>query len=165
MLRDYVLSAIEQLCAAFDRGGYNPTPVIEIGALVASADGKVDVEERAMLLDVFQVLLGTTLTPVLVDHLVTASVEVIEAAGAEARARLVAAILRDCDAVEHGLVVALAVAFASEGLSPAERVVIDRIARAAEFPPARLAQLVEKVRGLANEAPISVRQSLTPRPR
>ena len=95
-MREIITAAIEELCDAFERQGYNPTPIIDIGVLVASADGKVDEREREMLLDVFQTLLGTTLTAEVVDNLVTASLEVIEAAGAESRARLVASILSDC---------------------------------------------------------------------
>jgi tellurite resistance protein len=163
-VRVIVEPAIEQLCAAFERGGYNPTPIIDLGVLVASADGKVDARERDVLLDVFQTLLDTTLTPELVDHLVTSSLDVIEAAGAEPRARLVAAILADCDAVEPGIRVALAIAFASQGLSKAERTVIDRLAAGAGVPAARVEQLVEEVRAHVDGDPISVRMSLAPRP-
>jgi tellurite resistance protein len=157
-----IATAIEELCAAFERGGYNPTPIIDIGVLVASADGKVDTREREMLLDVFQTLLGTSLTPEVVDHLVTASLEVIEAAGAQARARVVAQILDDCDAVDAGVRVALAIAFASQGLNDAEQTVIKRIADAGGMTPARLAQLTKDVRVHADPDPVSVRMSIAP---
>jgi hypothetical protein len=49
--------------------------------------------------------------------------------------------------VEEGILVALAVAHASEGLSDAERAVIESLARAAELPARRLDQLNEQVRG------------------
>ena len=52
---------LDELCEAFDRGGYNPTPIIDLGVLVANADGKVDDRERGMLSDVFTTLLGTAL--------------------------------------------------------------------------------------------------------
>lgn len=161
-MRQVVASAIEQLCAAFSRGGYNPTPIIDLGVLVAGADGKVDDGERAMLLDIFQALLETTLNAEVVDYLVTASLEVIEAAGAEPRARLVGAILKDCDAGEQGLLVALAVAFASEGLSSAERNVIDRIAEAAGVTPERVNALIAHVREQGDVDPASVREALAP---
>ena len=157
-----IATAIEELCDAFERGGYNPTPIIDIGVLVASADGKVDLREREMLLDVFQTLLDTSLTAEVVDHLVTASLEVIEAAGAEARAKLVAAILRDCNAVDAGVRVALAIAFASQGLSKAERTVIQRIAEHGGMTPARLAKLTADVRLHADPDPVSVRMSIAP---
>jgi hypothetical protein len=84
-------------------------------------------------------------------------------AGDEPRARLVAAILSDCDAVEHGLRVALAIAFASQGLTDAERTVIDRIADAARVPKSRVDELVEEVRKHADDAgPASARMSLLP---
>ena len=161
-MRQVIASAIDLLCAAFERGGYNPTPIIDIGVLVASADGPVDSRERDMLLDVFQALLNTSLTAEVVDHLVTASLEVIEVAGAESRARLVAAILKDCDAVEPGVRVALAIAFASQGLSKAERTVIERIATAGGMTSSHLAQLTAEVRVHADPDPISVRQSIVP---
>ena len=161
-MRQVIATAIDQLCIAFERGGYNPTPIIDIGVLVLSADGTVDEREREMLLDVFQTLLNTTLTAEVVDHLVTASLEVIEAAGAESRARLVAEILKDCDAVEPGLRVALALAFASQGLTKAERTVVERIAKAGGVSPERLLELTEEVRAHADPDPISVRQSIVP---
>jgi tellurite resistance protein len=162
MMRQIIAKAVEELCMAFQRHGYNPTPIIDIGVLVASADGKVDEREREMLLDIFQALLDTTLTPEVVDHLVTASLEVIEAAGAESRARLVAEILKDCDAVEPGVRVALALSFASQGMSQAERTVVERIATGAGVTPARLAELIAEVEKHADADPVSVRHSIAP---
>lgn len=161
-MRKVIATAINELCDAFERGGYNPTPIIDIGVLVANADGKVDARERDMLLDVFQALLNTTLTPEVVDHLITASLEVIEAAGAESRARLVAAILQDCDAVEPGVRVALSIAFASQGLDKAEAAVIERIASAGGMKASRLAQLTAEIREHADPDPVSVRMSIAP---
>jgi tellurite resistance protein len=162
-MHEIVAPAIEDLCSAFERGGYNPTPVVDLGVLVANADGEVDEQERALLSEVFQTLLETTLTRELVDGLIRASVEVIEAAGMEPRARLVGAILHDCDAAEPGLRVALAIAFASEGLSEAERSVIDRIADAAGVPQERVNELVEEVKKHTDDGgPTSARQSLLP---
>ena len=160
-MRDIVAAAIDQLCLAFERGGYNPTPIIDLGVLVVIADGVVDEKEREVLLDVFQTLLDTKLSPEVVDNLVTASVQVVEAAGAESRARLIAEILLDCDAVEPGILVALAVAYASEGLSKEERVVVERIADAAELPRSRLEQLIKRVHArAAGGDPMSVRSLL-----
>jgi tellurite resistance protein len=159
-MQEFIGPAIEQLCTAFERGGYNPTPIIDLGVLVANADGKVDPSEREMLLEIYQTLLETKLTAEVVDHLVTASVEIIKAAGAESRARLIAEILQDCEAVEAGIKVALAVAFASEGLSDAERTVIDRIAEAAGLPQERLEEIVAEVREHVDGPPPSVRSAL-----
>jgi tellurite resistance protein len=145
-MHEIIAPAIEELCAKFERGGYNPTPVIDLGVLVVNADGTVDEHERELLLEVFQALLETKLTPEVVDALVSASVEVIKVAGADARARLVAAILCDCDSVEPGLRVAIAIAFASQGLTDAERGVVDRVAGAAGVAKRRVDELIEEVR-------------------
>jgi tellurite resistance protein len=162
-MHELIVPAIEELCAAFEKGGYNPTPVIDLGVLVAHADGTVHAAERELLIEIFQALLETELPTDVVDAVISASVEVIAMAGAEPRARLVGAILRDCDAAEPGLRVALAIAFASEGLSDAEQSVIDRIAEAAAVPPARVAELVAEVREHADEAdPASIRKTLVP---
>jgi tellurite resistance protein len=162
-MHEIIAPAIEELCAAFERGGYNPTPVIDLGVLVANADGSIDAQERALLVDVFQTLLETKLTPEVVDGLISASAEVIEIAGSGPRSRLVAAILHDCDAAEPGLRVALAIAFASAGLSESERLVIDRIAASAGVPKARVDELVEEVRKHTDgQGPISARLSLLP---
>jgi tellurite resistance protein len=161
-MRTVIATAIDQLCSAFEKYGYNPTPIIDIGVLVLSADGKVDERERDMLLDVFQTLLNTSLTPEVVDALVSTSLDVIEAAGAESRARLVSEILKDCEAVEPGVRVALALAFASQGLSKAERAVVQRIANVGGLPASRLAQIEAEVREFADPDPISVRQSIVP---
>jgi tellurite resistance protein len=161
-MRKIIANAIDELCSAFERQGYNPTPIVDIGVLVASADGTVDERERAMLLDVFQTLLDTTLTPEVVDHLITASLEIIEAAGSESRARLVGSMLRDCDAVEPGVRVALGLAYASHGLVKDERIVIEGIAIAGGVSAKRLAELTEEVGKHADADPISVRQSIAP---
>jgi tellurite resistance protein len=163
-MRELVLDAIDRLCDAFDRHGYNPTPIIDLGVLVAAADGKVDDKERAVLLDVFQSLLDAKLTPEVVDAMVSASLEVIQAAGAGPRARLVAEILNDCDAVEPGMMVALAVAFANEGLTAAEKKAVERISDAAGLPRERLEALTKELRAQGGGKPEDVRSALTPGP-
>lgn len=162
-MHEIITPAVEELCLAFERGGYNPTPVIDLGVLIAHAEGSVSETKRDLLIEVFQALLETKLTPEVVDALITASVEVIELAGAEPRAKLIAAILHDCDAAEAGLRVALAIAFASEGLSDKERIVIDRIAEASGVEPARVEELVGEIREYAGDLdPSSVRKTLVP---
>jgi len=138
--------AVAALCARFEHGGYNSTPAIDLGVLVANADGVVDENETAALGEIFEALFGARFNFELVGFLIQASREVIEAAGVDSRVRLVAEILKDCEAVEQGIAVALGVAYASEGLSDAERGIITRIAKAAELPDERLERLIEKVR-------------------
>ena len=138
--------AVESLCARFDEGGYSPTPVIDLGVLVAHADGEIDDSEFETLCQVFDRAFGAHMPTELVRHLVDASIEVLRSAGAEPRTRLIAEILEDCGAVEEGMVVALAVAFASQGVSDPERAVIDRIARIAGLESSRVTALVDRVR-------------------
>ena len=163
-IRALVDDAINVLCTRFEHGGYNPTPIIDLGVLVARADGKVDETERQALRDVFEALLDERLSGAVVGHLIAASLEVIELAGALPRARLVAEILKDCDAVEQGIVVALGIAYASEGLSKDERAVIQTIADAAGLSSARVDALAARVKAkLPNDGeggPVSARVSL-----
>ncbi len=161
-IRALVDDAINVLCMRFEQGGYNPTPIIDLGVLVARADGKVDAAEKKALRDVFEALLDERLNGEVVGHLVAASLEVIEMAGVEPRARLIAEILKDCDAVEQGIVVALGIAFASEGLSKGERAIITTVADAAGLSRARLDALIEQVRKRLPEdgGPTSARDSL-----
>jgi len=148
-----VTEAVEVLCARFEAGDYNPTPLIDIGALIANADGVVDAEEIDTLRRILGPMLGEELEAEVVGFLIDASIRVIQADGVDARARLVAEILIDCDAVEQGIKVALGVAFASNGLSDPERAVIEKLARAAGFPDARLTELIAKVRELYSDIP------------
>lgn len=141
-----VTEAVEVLCAKFEAGDYNPTPLIDIGALIANADGVIDEQEIDTLRRILEPMLGAELDPQIVRFLIEASVRVIQGDGVAARVRLVAEILLDCDAVEPALIVALGVAFASEGLSGAERMAIDKLASATHCPPERLRALTEIVR-------------------
>ena len=148
-----VTEAVEVLCARFEAGDYNPTPLIDIGALIANADGVVDDEEIDTLRRILQPMLGQEIEAEIVGFLIDASIRVIQADGVDARARLVAEILLDCDAVEQGVKVALGVAFASNGFSDAERAVIEKLARAASFPEARLNEMIAKTRELYSDIP------------
>jgi tellurite resistance protein len=141
----YVREAIERLLAKFEQGDYNPTPIIDLGTLVANADGVVDAQEIETLQQILEPLLGAQLDGELVGYLVNASLTVIKAAGVEPRMRVVAEILMDCDAVEDGIIVALAVAYASEGLSEAERSLVTQLAKTCELPDDRIAALIARV--------------------
>jgi tellurite resistance protein len=141
-----VTEAVERLCLRFEQNDYNPTPLIDLGVLVANADGKIDDEELEALCDILSPMFHAQLNAELVGYLVTASLKVIGAAGTEPRARLVTEILLDCDAVEEGLMLALAVAFAKGGsLAAAERALLLSIARAADIPESRFDELAKQV--------------------
>ena len=66
----------------------------------------------------------------------------IRALGAEESARAVGAVLAKNGAAEEGVALALAVAWASDGLSTAELERITQVAEAAELPPSRLDELI-----------------------
>jgi len=137
--------AVDDLCARFEAHDYNPMPIVDLGALVANADGNVDDNEIEALRQMLESLLGAQFNAELTQYLIKASLEIIEAAGVEPRVRLLAEILLDCDAVEEGIIVALGVAYASEGLSDSERRVIAKVAQAAELSESRLDELCKEV--------------------
>ena len=141
-----IRDAVESLCSRFEEGGYALTPIIDLGTLVVNADGAVDDGELEMLRYLYHALLGSQFSPDTLQHLVRSSSQVVSEAGIEARARLIAEILLDCDAVEEGLTVALGVAFASDGLADSERALIASIASAAAVSAGDLDVLIERVR-------------------
>ncbi|WP_394843823.1 TerB family tellurite resistance protein [Pendulispora brunnea] len=147
-----IRETVETVCELFERGDYNPTAIIDLGVLVANADGTIDDDEVEALRLIFGRLLRTQLDVDLVSPLIVASREVIDAAGVGSRLRLIAEILKDCDAVEEGVIVALGIAYSSEGFSASERTLIASLAQACNLPSSRLEELIETVR-LAVEAP------------
>jgi tellurite resistance protein len=141
----FVREAIERLLQRFEHGDYNPTPIIDLGTLVANADGVVDAHEIETLQQILEPLLGAQLDSELVGYLVNASLSVIKSAGVEPRMRVLSEILMDCDAVEEGITVALAVAYASDGLSEAERSLVMQLAKLCELETGRVAELIKRV--------------------
>jgi len=142
-----VTEAVERLCQRFEQNDYNPTPLIDLGILVANADGKIDAEEIEALCDILTPMFHEQLSVEIVGLLVNASLKVITAAGSEPRARWVTEILLDCDAVEEGLTLALAVVYAKgDTLAEAERNLLLSIVRAADLPDERLDELSKKVK-------------------
>jgi len=148
-----VTQAVETLVAKMEAGDYNPTPIIDLGALIANADGVVDAEEIDTLRHILEPMLGAELPTEVVRFLIDASLHVIKADGLDARLRLVAEIMLDCDAAEPALLVALGVAFASVGYTDAERGVVEKLANTMEVPLDRLQQLVETMRKSYQDIP------------
>jgi tellurite resistance protein len=139
---------VERVVEKLDVNGYNPTPVLDIAALIAHADGKITDSEMRALQQVLEPILHQQVDSELVGYLIQASVEVVREAGVEARVRVIAEILLDCDAAEDGVLVAFAVAFAAEQLDKAERAVIDQLARAAKLTPEHVSTLENKAKSL-----------------
>jgi hypothetical protein len=137
---------IEPLIAAFlapfgaDDEGI--VTAIDLAVLVALADGTIDAAERAALAGGIEAVMGSTVAPAVVRHLVRESRNQIEAAGIEARARAIGGVLAARGAVDEGLRLALAVAFASDGLAAGERARIGEVAKAAGATEARLDGLI-----------------------
>ncbi|MBI2393354.1 MAG: TerB family tellurite resistance protein [Deltaproteobacteria bacterium] len=160
-----VTEAVETLVQRMDAGDYNPTPIIELGALIASADGVVDADEIDTLRRILQPMLGAELPADVVKFLIESSGHAIEAAGVDARIRVVAEVLTDCDAVEPAMIVALGVAFASVGFTAAEQAIIEKLAAETDFPRDKLAKLIERMRGQYRDIePQSARRRSTESP-
>jgi tellurite resistance protein len=129
---------VEGLLKKLAQQGYYPTPIVDLGVLVARADGMIDETEMMLLKELFATALGEKLPTRVVEHLVTASQEVIEAAGVKPRLRLLAEILRDCDAMEEGLRIALAVAHVNSGVHEKESEIIHDLADLGGVPRHRV---------------------------
>jgi hypothetical protein len=90
-------------------------------------------------------LLRAKLNAEILGYLIESSLKVISATGVAPRVRLIAEILRDCDVVEEGIIVALAVAYASNGISAPERELVGSIAQAARLDDERFKALDAEV--------------------
>jgi tellurite resistance protein len=141
------LASVEvSLCERMQAVPEGPSRVVDLVTLVANADGTVDDAEREALARTLSVLLGNKLHAGLVDQLIRSSIEDAAREGVEARIAAVAEALRGCNVVEEGLLVGLAVAYSSFGLSRPERAVINALAAACGVPRERLAALIRRVR-------------------
>lgn len=160
LLEDTVAALIERL-AAMD---YYPTPIIDLGVLVAQSDGVIEPEELGVLRELFGELLGTKLRGRLAQHLVDASLEVTKMAGAEPRIRVLSEILVDCGAVEEGLIVAASIANASQGIGSSERALLESLAKACNAPADLLSRVITRVEKAPVPLPASSRMSLAALP-
>lgn len=154
-----VKDALKTLLARFDEHDYAPMPIVDLGVMVAQADGRLDEAEAMALTSLVGRLLGTEMSVDIVELLFRASAEVLELAGLDSRARLLGEVLRDCDAVEPAFVVAVELALSHERspdslraikdstkaprrLRPPERRVLEVLADAAGLSRARLDAMV-----------------------
>jgi tellurite resistance protein len=117
--------------------GYYPTPIIDLGVLVARADGTIDENERLLLKELFRSALDERLPNNVVEHLVNASQEVTRHAGSGPRLRLLADILVDCECEEEGLLVGYAIARVDGGMHEKEAETLADLARFAGVTDAR----------------------------
>ncbi len=160
LLEDTVLVLMERLAAM----EYYPTPIIDLGVLVAQSDGVIEDQELGLLRELFGELLGTKLRGKLAQHLVDASLEVTKMAGAEARIRVLAEVLADCGAVEEGLIVAASIANASHGIGPNETKLLEALAKACRAPAGLLSAVIKRVEKAPVPLPTSSRMSLAALP-
>jgi tellurite resistance protein len=122
------LAHVDDLLLKLASHGYYPTPIIDLGVLVARADGRIDDAELLLLKELFGVALGERLPIRVVEHLVYASQDVIEEAGSTPRIRLLAEILLDCEAVESALIIGYALARVDGGHHEKEARVLEELA-------------------------------------
>jgi tellurite resistance protein len=148
-----IQAAAKALYTRFKASDYNIQPLVELGAMVAHADGTVDEKEIAALHAIYQALFNEKMDAKRVRLAIDQSLRLTQNVDLEKRARFIAEILVDCNAVEEGLMVALTVAFASDGLSDAERKVVARVARIADFADSDLDALITRVRELIEANP------------
>lgn len=160
LLEDTVVVLMERLAAM----EYYPTPIIDLGVLVAQSDGVIEDEELGLLRELFGELLGTKLRGKLAQHLIDASLEVTKMAGAEARIRVLAEVLDDCGAVEEGLIIAASIANASHGIGPVETKLLESLAKACNAPAGMLAAVIKRVEKAPVPLPTSSRMSLAAMP-
>lgn len=139
---------VERVVEKLDVNGYNPTPILDIAALMANADGKITASEMNALQQVLEPILHQNLDRELVGYLIEASVDVVRQAGVDARIRVIAEIMLDCDAAEDGVLVAFAVGLASGQMEKAERGVIDALARASKLSPDRVSAMENQAKSL-----------------
>jgi tellurite resistance protein len=137
--------------ARFGADDEGVSTAVDLAVLVAVADGVIDAAERAALAGAIEVVMGATVAPSVVRHLVLESRNQILAAGTEARARAIGGALAARGAIDEGLRMALAIAFASEGLAAMERAHIATMARAAGVTDARLEGLITAARNASEE--------------
>jgi tellurite resistance protein len=127
-LKTELTEKLEPLVERFDKEQIGD--LVNLVVLVACADGQIDPDEREALRLAVETILGTEVAPMMVDCLVADSLEQIEASSADHRAVQVGDALARIEHTREGVRAALAVAFASEGLSDREHEILVTIARA-----------------------------------
>jgi tellurite resistance protein len=117
----------------------------EAGFLAAYADGTVDDEERAMLVDAIDILSEGAVIEWEVEELLEACAKRTEAEGEANRADAVGAKLKDLGQPEAGILFAAFVAHASGGIDKHESAVLHTIGKAAGLAKAKVTALLKRV--------------------
>lgn len=136
---------IAALRARFDSSDEGLNAIVDLAVLVAVADGTIDQAEMAALAESLGALLGGVLDPRMARLVVRESRAKIEADSPEVRAKAIGESLAAHDAVDEGLRFALAIGWASEGLSTVERDRTLLVALAAGADAARLDELSRSI--------------------
>jgi tellurite resistance protein len=152
-LAAHVKALVNAFSARFGADDEGIVTAVDLAVLVAAADGTIDQDERAALSASLEAIMGAAVAPTVVRYLVRESRNQIEATGAEARARAIGGLLAAHDATDDGLRLALAIAFASGGLSAPERAIIAQVAKAAGATDARLEALIKSAAERAASPP------------
>jgi hypothetical protein len=132
---------VAALRARFDSSDEGLNVIVDLAVLVALADGTIDEAEMAALAESIGTLVGGVLDPRMTRQVIRESRAKINAAGAEVRAGEIGASLAAHGAVDEGLLFALAIGWASDGLSTVERDRTLLVARAAGVTAAGLDEL------------------------
>lgn len=140
-----ISSLTDALLARFGSSDRGLTAAVDLAVLVAMADDRIDKDEMAALAASINGFFGVSVAPAVVKHLVAESRTKIRQQGAEARARDIGQTLSAHGAGEDGLRLALAVAWASEGVAASERAAIDVVAESAGVPRERVDALVAEM--------------------
>ncbi len=141
-----IARALERLCRLAETAHHGRQCVVDLLTLVASADGEIDEAETEALGRALGVLLGGEPLPEVVQLLIQSSLDSIRERGRHERIAEIAEALIDSEAVEDGLTVAVAVAYASYGFSRPERETIDALARLTGTSAERVVEIVATVR-------------------
>jgi len=134
MTQPALASDVEALLTTLGDGDDALVALVDLGVLVASADGVIDDDELASLADLLHGAVGMRLDPSIVKHFVREARARLAADGRDARTQAVGAALAAKGAGAGGLAVAVAIARASQGVSADETAAIVAIAKAAELP-------------------------------
>lgn len=140
-----ILKTAEALLAHFEASGNSSAGIVDLATLVASADGNIDGAELKMLEGLLVSMLGAGVEPATLQRMLRSSARQIDSAGIEPSSRALGRLLVTVGGVDEGLTLALGIAYVSDGISPAERAVINGLANGAEVDAGRLASLEKAI--------------------